>query len=325
MKVLKPTVLSALMILGATSCRHKELFIIEEPVATMTRIKVVFDWRNAPEASPESMAMYLYDETDQHPLRYIFSNCTGGEIRAPFGVHSAICVNADNTDWARPVHNESTGTFEIRTPDAGETASQGFETESMPRATGTENERLASTPGMLYGAPQPGILLANNGGTDTITLYPKELVCHYTVDIYDVDNLDRVNSTTLDGTLSGMAEGVNVSRNTGTDTPVTLACTFKAKPAQHQLHGEFLTFGECETLSKNHYLTVYSVLANGEKWSHTFDVTDQVSNAPDPCHVHIILRGLPLPEPPQPNPHDDDGGMTVNVNGWQSVNIGLHM
>lgn len=323
MKKLSALALSALMVLGATSCRHKELYIVEEPTATMTRIQVVFDWRDTPEASPESMAMYLYDDADSNPLRYIFSNSKGGEIRAPFGAHSAICLNADNTDWARLFNSESTNTFEVRTPDAAEiAAAQGFDTRSMPRVSGTESERLASTPGILYGAPKEQFMLANHGGTDTIRLYPHELVCHYTVDIYDVENLDRVKSATLDATLSGMAEGVNISRGVGTDVPATLTCTLKATAAESRLHGEFLTFGECETLSKRHSLTVYSVMANGEKWSHTFDVTDQVSQAPDPRHVHIVLHGLSLP---QPGPQGGDSGMTVNVNGWQTVNIDLKM
>lgn len=325
MKLINIISLSALILLGATSCRHKELFLVEEPATSMTRIRVVFDWRNAPDAGPESMAMYLYDESGRNPLRYIFDNCNGGEIRAPFGVHSAICVNADNTDWARLFNNEYNQTFEIRTPDASERAAQGFPTESMPRANGTETERLASTPGMLYGAPDSDILLADHGGTDTIRLYPQELVCHYMVDIYDVDNLDRVKSVTLDGSLSGMAEGINISRGTGTDNPATLTCTLKAIPAHSQLHGEFLTFGECETVNNDHYLTVYSVLTDGEKWSHTFNVTDQISKAPDPRHVHIVIHGLSLPEPPQPGPDDESTGMTVNVNGWNTVNINLRM
>ncbi len=326
MKTISAIAVSTLMVLGASSCSHKELYIVEQPVASMPRIQVVFDWRDAPGASPESMAMYLYDEAAQNPLRYIFSNSTGGEIRAPFGIHNAICMNADNTDWARVFNKENSNTFEIHTPDAAETAAaQGFDTRSMPRVTGTENERLASTPGMLYGAPKTNFILADNGGTDTIKLYPHELVCHYTVDIYDVDNLDRVKSTTLDATLSGMAEGVNITSGQGTDVAATLTCTLKAKTSQIQLHREFLPIGEREPIAKRHYLTVHSVMANGEKWSHSFDVTDQISRATDPHHVHIILRGLSLPEPPQPDPHSGQSGMAVNVNGWQTVNIDLKM
>ncbi len=310
--------LAALTAASLTSCRHKYLYM-EEPMSSA--LEVVFDWREAPEADPASMAMYLYDNDGTSPIRYIFDNRKGGEIKAPFGTRHAICINADNTSWARLRKSENISSLEISTPDADDFSARSASTSSLPRAEGTENERLATTPYMLWGSRMNNIAIVPHTGTDTITLYPHEAVCHYMVDIYDVDNLDGVQSGSVDATLSGMAEGYCFGNDKGTDTPVTMVTSLKANASEDNLHGEFLTFGECATTTAQHYLTVYMILKDGSKWWHSFDVTDQVTDAPDPHHVHIIVRGLPLPEPPS----GEGTSLRPDVNEWQPVNIGLQM
>lgn len=303
-----------------TACNHKELYM-DNPMSS--RLEVVFDWRNAPEATPASMALYLYDSDGAEPLRYIFGDRHGGEIKAPFGLRHAICVNADNTDWACLRRHESIETFEIYTLDAESTLGQRLDTKSLPRSEGTESERMAQTPGMLWGSRENNIHVRPHEGTDTITLYPSEAICHYMVDIYDVDNIDGLRSSTVDATLSGMAEGYCFGAASSTETPVTMTFKLTERTADGEptLHGEFLTFGECPAHNDKHTLTVYMVLNDGSKWWQTYDVTDQVSQAPDPHHVHIIIRGLHLPEPPQEGQPELD----VNVNDWQTVEINMQM
>ncbi len=63
------------------------------------------------------------------------------------------------------------------------------------------------------------------------------------------------------------------------------------------------------------------VLNDGSKWYHSFDVTDQVSKASDPTHVHIIVRGLDLPHAQS----DKDSDASIDVNEWQEVDIDLKM
>ncbi|MDE6511862.1 MAG: DUF5119 domain-containing protein, partial [Muribaculaceae bacterium] len=94
----------SILTFASVSCRHKDVYMEEEMTS---QLQVVFDWTNAPEAEPESMALYLYEENGTEPMRFIFSNKTGGLIKAPFGLHHAICLNADNTDWARLRGHES--------------------------------------------------------------------------------------------------------------------------------------------------------------------------------------------------------------------------
>lgn len=310
--------LISLLTIAATSCRHKDLYMEEEMTS---QLQVVFDWSKAPEANPETMALYLYEEDGHTPMRFIFSNNKGGLIKAPFGTHHAICINADNTDWARMRGHESVETLEIYTMDAEEIGSRAASSPTLPRPEGTENERIAATPGMLWGTRSNNISITPHSGIQTITMYPEEAVCHYTVDVYDVKNLDEVESSAVDATLSGMAEGYSQGQQTATENTVSMKFNLTGNASEENLHGEFLTFGECPTTSTKHWLTLYMVLTDGSKWYHSFDVSDQVTKAADPKHVHIIVRGLDLPEPPK----DGSAELSTDVNEWQAVNIGLSM
>lgn len=69
-----------------------------------------------------------------------------------------------------------------------------------------------------------------------------------------------------------------------------------------------------------HKLTIYLFLTDGTKWYYTYDVTDQVSKAPDPHHVHIAVSGLTLPEPMLTG-----GGLMPDVKDWNDVNIDISM
>lgn len=294
MKTFKIISILSMVAILFPSCRHKDVYMEEEMTS---QLQVVFDWRNAPDANPESMAMYLYEENGHEPMRYIFANKTGGLIKSPFGTHHAICLNADNTDWAKMRNHESIETLEIYTQDVEEIGTRADDTATIPRPEGTENERIAATPGMLWGSRSNDIAITPHEGMQTITMYPQECVCHYIVDIYDVTNLDDVESSAVDATLSGMAEGYNHGQQSATDNTVSFKFDLIGNAEEQNLHGEFLTFGECPTTTAKHYLTLYMVLTDGSKWYHSFDVTDQVTQAADPTHVHIIIWGLDLPEP----------------------------
>ena len=311
-------VMMSLAALSLASCRHKDLYMEEEMTS---QLQVVFDWRNAPEADPQSMALYLYEDDGYKPMRFIFSGKEGGLIKAPFGTHHAICINADNTDWARIRYHENIETLEIYTQDAEVVGSRADDATTIPRPEGTENERIAATPQMMWGSRSNDISIVPHDGMQTITMYPVEAICHYMVDVYDVENLDEVESSAVDATLSGMAEGYCHGQQSATDNKATMKFDLTGNAEEKNLHGEFLTFGECPNATDKHYLTLYMVLTDGSKWYHSFDVTDQVTKATDPTHVHIIVRGLDLPEPPK----EGNTELKTDVNEWQAVNIGLKM
>ncbi len=319
MRTIDTTLAIILAATALTSCHHKDLAFDD---SENTLINVVYDWSLAPDANPASMGLYLYDRnTSAEPLRYIFSDRFGGQIRVPYGLYDGLSLNSDINDWARMRNTSDIETFEIYTPDAAELTAYGLSSRSVPRARGTEDERVAATPGMLWTTREDRIDINATEGVKTITLYPEEAVCHYTVDILDVKNLDGVHGTTIDGILSGMAEGFLHGKKKASDNHVTMPFVLTADASAGKLHSEFLTFGERPERADPHTLTIYMFLTDGTKWYYNFDVTRQVADAPDPRHVHIVVSGITLPE----SDPSVGGGLIPDVNDWQTEDIEIQM
>ncbi len=319
---MKTKLIMAVMAVAAlsslTGCRHKDLMY---DVPVHTSLRVVFDWRYAPDASPESMGLGMHDTECGQYLRYTFPGRDGGTTHIPFGSYTGVCFSDDNTDWAYFAHPDDTDLFEISTADAEVLPASRLGARSLPRAAGTEGERMAATPQMLWTDRVDGIILPVTMGDTTITLYPEERVCHYTVDIYDVDNFDALTGLHIDATISGMAEGFHPGREQASDTPATMTFVLEARDSSRSLHAEFLTFGETPATERSHTMSIYLVDdATGDGYHCTADVTAQVADAPDPHHVHIVLRYIDIPVPRQ-----GGGGLIPDVEDWQSVVVDLEM
>ncbi len=311
-------ILMGIAALSLTSCNHKELY---EDLRFGARIDVVFDWRNAPDANPASMGLFMYSDEAATPVDFNFQNSTGGTIRIPFGNYTAVGFNNDNTDWAVIEGHDDMGQVKIKTTEATVLEAAGLYSRSLPRSTEAADEPIVRTPGMLWTDQMSNVSLVVSNKRQTVMLYPEERVCHYTVDIYDIENFDRLINTRIDATLSGMADGYHPGRESAGDNYVTMPFVLSPDTATQSLHAEFLTFGETPAAEKPHNLSMYLVTAAGSKWHYTADVSGQVSEAPDPTHVHIVLRGIDIPEGGNPV----TGGIVPDVNDWQTVNIGLKM
>lgn len=299
-----------------TACDHKDLCF--DHTHTLS-INVVFDWRNAPDADPASMELHMFDAETNVATRFSFSGRDGGPIHILGGRYHGLCMNNDDTDWARFRNISDIDTYEIYTQDAELLQAYSLETRSVPRAEGTENERVVYTPGMVWCDHLYDIDIPQDGSNKTITLYPEEIVAHYTVDIDNIENFEHIDGSAIDGTISGMSESYREAAKLPTDTKVTMPFSLKAEN-DNLLHAEFLTFGESPVTKYPHFLTVYVILSDGSKWYYTFDVSDQVYNAPDPHHVHIIVHGLKLPKPMSAS-----GGLKPNVNDWNTDYVDIEM
>lgn len=314
-QLLDTAFLSLSMSVLLSGCNHKDL-IYDDRVED---VQVVFDWEKAPNANPKSMVAYFYDE-DGTSTRFIFSGRDGGVIDIPEGNFCALGMNSDVTDWAKLRNVSYPDGFETYTADAYATEAYGLSTRALPRVQGTEHERVALAPGMLWSDRCDNVQIKYFAEHQTVTFYPEEAVCHYSVDVTDVTNLEYIDRTEIDGIISGMAEGYMHGSNIPADEKVTMPFTLSAKSETKSLHGEFLTFGEPGHESGKHILTIYLFMRDGSKWYYPFDVTTQVHNAPDPKHVHIVLKGLSLPKPIM-----SGGGVIPQVNNWQTEEINLRM
>ena len=296
-------------------CNHKDLCF--DHTHTLD-IEVVYDWQNAPDAQPSSMELFLYDISTNASVRFNFQGRDGGPIRVEAGSYDAIGFNSDLTDWARFRNTSDASTFEIYTDDANTLNAYRLDPLSVPRAEAAGEERIAKTPEMLWNDFVENISIKSGVDRQIVTLYPEEAVCHYTVTVRDIENAEYLNGTELDGTLSGMSESYLHGQKSPSDSHVTMPFVLNSSD-EHSLNASFLTFGESPSAHYPHILTIYMILNDGSKWYSTFDVSDQIYNAPDPKHVDIVVSGLKLPKPLS------SGGFVPDVNDWQDIQVDIKM
>lgn len=301
----------------ATSCEHKELCYDHSHAVD---VQVVFDWRNAPDAAPESMSVYLFPSDGGEVLRYELTDHNGGSIRVPIGHYDALCLNSDTKNVS--CRNTSRlETFEVTTPTTTlltNLASIGVRSDGAPQAEGAENERIALSPDRLWGDYSQGIVLRQMPEKQTITFYPADRVCRYTVEIRNARNLKYVLG--VSGSLSSLAGGLYAGKSQLTDECVTIPFDVSISEDQTSLSAELLTFGHCPSTQNMHHLIIYAVLSDESKWYYTYDVTEQIHAASDQRNVHILLDGLPLPDPIA-----SGGGFQPSVDEWHSVEVDIEM
>lgn len=319
MKKIFQTVAAAVVLAVATSCEHKELCYDH---AHTVDLKVVFDWRNAPDADPASMSLYLFPTAGGEALRYEFTDCRGGTVRVPVGSYEALCLNSDTENISYRNSGQRTS-FEVTTQPTsllGNLSGLGVRSEGAPRPEGTEDEPVVLPPDMLWSdcSGEEFIELAQKDG-QSIVLYPKVSVSRYTVEIRNAENLKYVSG--ISGSLSGMAESLypGVGCDATCETGATIPFEVAVSADKTVVTGGLSAFG-CPSARNTHTLTVYAVLSDGSKWYYTYDVTEQIHSAPDPRNVHIILDGLPLPKPIV-----NGGGFQPDVDEWQTEEIEIPM
>ncbi len=304
---------------GLASCNHKDLIYDETGTP---EVRIVFDWSKSPEAAPESVVAYLYNpEETIEPLRYSFSDMKGGLANVPGGNYVGLGFNNDNSDWARFRNVNDHELIEVLTDDLAALRTFGLETRTLPRSNESASERMAQPAGaLIWSDREDNLLIDPYKENQTITFYPEEVTCHYTVTIKDIENIDYLKGANLDATLSGLSESYMIGKRRPSHNPATMPVVLHQIAAKNSVSGSFLNFGNASNNSRKNILTVYLVFEDHTGSYATFDVTDQVRNAEDPHHVNIIVDGLKLPRPIA-----SGSGFVPNVNEWKSVDYTLKM
>ncbi|MDE6785914.1 MAG: DUF5119 domain-containing protein, partial [Muribaculaceae bacterium] len=298
---------SLLLINGG--CTLKELND-EAPTTIADQVEVLFDWSKSPTKEAQTMVLYLY--SDQHDMMdYRFNNPDGGIIRTYGGPHTAVCHSNDDPYGHHLRNHHLHDEIEIYTDETAVLVGQGISTMRIPRAKGTEDEPLRDTPSMIYGTQNRDINLKVTAFLQKLQLYPEELICRYSVEFVDVENLKSADIR-IDGTISSLAGGYYPGRMTPTSEAVSHTFTLTADVESNSLRSDFYTFGLPEGEELPHKLCLYVALKNRTGNFYTFDVSDQVNKAPDPRNVSIKIYGLKLPEiPDDPLPPQGEGGVSI--------------
>lgn len=318
------------LVAALTSCNHKDLIYLEMQKST---IRVAYDWREAPDATATGMCVFFYSLDDANVYyRFDFANTTGGEIEIPQGHYRLITYNND-TELVRFSGTNGFGTHTAYTREAD--LLEPLYGNGVSSSVKTSNgERVCITPDGLWGYHVTDVVVDRHGVTytyypydgrandaeepvsstdQTITLYPHDMLCHYSYEVRNVENAQYISK--VSASLSGMAPTMNMSDDTVGSEHVTLPVSGKADLATNRIVGQFLTFGHSDDTTVPHKMAFYVVMSDGSKYliedNARLDVTMQVDNAPDPKHVHIIIDGLKLPRITA-----DESGWMPTVDDW---------
>ena len=173
-----------------SSCEQKDLCYDHNHASN---VKVTFDWEQYPNANPASMCFYLFPrEEGERTLKREFIGKNGGIAQALVGVsYTALGFNSDarNTSFR---YNISTNSIEASSKDAGAIDRIGISASLLPRAKGTEGERMSMEADSIYSsASEKDILISleenDRGDTCKITLSPKRRFCTYRLKIMNID------------------------------------------------------------------------------------------------------------------------------------------
>lgn len=310
------------LFLLSEGCTQKELND-NAPTTIAENVNVVFDWSNAPDKQASTMVLYLYSD-DRDMMDYRFNNPDGGLIKAYGGRHTVVCHSNDDPYMHHLRNEDSHDGIEIFTDNTDLLVGQGISTRGIPRAPGTEEEPLRHPPTMIYGTQDRNVTLRVSGLEQTLVLYPEELVCHYSVEFEDVENLKSADLR-IDGTISSLAGGYYPGRMSPTSESVSHTFTLSADDQMKNLRSEFLTFGLPEGEERSHMICIYIALKNRTGNFYTFDVSDQVNKAPDPHNVKIKIYGLKLPDLPD-DPLDlpqGEEGFSIEIDSWDTFHYDL--
>ena len=180
-----------------SSCEQKDLCYDHNHASN---VKVTFDWEQYPNANPASMCFYLFPrEEGERTLKREFIGKNGGIAQALVGVsYTALGFNSDtrNTSFR---YNISTNSIEASSKDAGTIDRIGISASLLPRAKGTEGERMSMEVDSIYSsASEKDILISleenDRGDTCKITLSPKRRFCTYRLKIMNIDNQQNLSS-----------------------------------------------------------------------------------------------------------------------------------
>lgn len=317
----------------AVSCNHKPLWYGNDLFAYT---EVIFNWSRTTGTKaagvPESQVMdfYLYPEDGSLPI-YNQTPHDGGIVRAPYGNYFAVAYNND-TGALRVRNTDSASTLELYTRDEGILAPMGIATKVDLRAKAAADERVVLSPEYVWAGRMDGFDVVFSDHIRSHTVYMEDAWVFIDVEVRGVKNFNYLSSISC--ALSGLAESYFPGKGQLSNGLVTIpfsgvkmdaqsVAAMRSKAVEDEkdsVFGELVCFGHCPVKVNSHFLTLYAVLTNGEKFMFTFDVTEQMHHQEDPQHIHLLIEDLPVP-----TPITTGGGMSLSMDSWQGVDVDITM
>lgn len=287
------------------------------------------DWKYAPTASPEGMAYMFFPNDGNEPWRFDFPGRNGGNVNLPDGNYSVMTFNDDTScilfsnynNYANfTFHCRKGGLYDglggtIDNPLGPDTSAAGEDVEICPDTIWCCTTDYCSSHPDGVDIATDSTPSVDHINSRKLTLYPRLATACYTYTIHNVANLKGVAQ--MCASLSGMASSLRPS-DMFRGGPVTLPVKAKATDSE-TISGNFLTYGLPSNPNAQNTLSLYVWLVDGKKYCFTFDVSQQISDAPDPLHVDIHISHLSLPEAGDPI----GGSFDVDVDDWITIIINI--
>ena len=278
---------------------------------------LVSDWALAPEANPESMVYSFFPAEGGDVWNFRFPGRNGGNIDLAYGAYRIIAYNDDTSRILyRDISEYATFTFYCRKgglfDGLGGTIDAPLGPEESP-----DGEAVEICPDMLWGSTLSSFAF-DAASPREIKLFPAPIIARYSYTIERIENLDGVARMCC--AISGMASFLRPSDMYRGKESVTLPLK-AARAKEDTVDGKFLTFGVPAGSASPNILTLYVWLTDGRRFSYSFDVSDQVRNAPDAMDVELIVGGIVLPESEQ---SAIGGDLDVSVDGWTTVIVDIN-
>ncbi|MGL5786819.1 MAG: DUF5119 domain-containing protein [Bacteroidales bacterium] len=287
-----------------TGCTNKELCPDCEP---QEGVEIKFDWKYA-DAIPSGMTVLFYSMDDQ--LIYTFNNVPpkGEMIAIKAGKYKVACYNND-TEYVQWSGEDNLDSLHV--------SSRTTEISGIP-GVNDSGESLVAVPDLLYGdVLSQTEILPFRPGIQIVLLTPEPIPDYYTYQVSSIVNSKYV--TKVQATLSGLS---NSYYPANPDYQIVSAVIpFKDNEmniAQEMATGEMINLGNFKARAVKNILTLYLWTPAGN-FRAVYDVTDQVVNAPDPHHVHIIIKTSIIIPPPI----EGGEGLDPSVDEWKDINYDI--
>ena len=302
------------------SCQYKDLCYDHNH---WIYANTTYDWSHVAAPKPMRAMYYNLSDSEVEPIIYDFIS-NGGLARLTGATYQAISYNND-TETILYRNGSSINTLEAYTRQSSleEGTRLSFTRGSMPHFTAKEPEIVILEPDTLYSATSEPF---QTELADTVDIHFQSKTRYHevTITIHNVPNLQYTGN--FGGALSGLASSVNMSTGIVSEDCVTEAFECRVVDAT-TLQMNFRIFGHCphqdEGVTNIHLLTIYAVLADGQKWYFTQDISEQMhltSQKDENYHIYVELDGLPVPKPIV-----NGSGFQPTIDGWQGVNIDVTM
>lgn len=320
-------------IAGLISCEHKELCYHH---AHLTTVRVEFDWRDAPDADPAGMCIWFYPvDGEGTPTRVDVEGKEGGYVTVTRGRYNIIAYNNDNETTYFNCCNEFS-THEVSSFSGGLFEPLGYGGYPVSRGESVtvcpENMWICTSVDVKISESGVSYICVPESEKDeyigrpierkelVITLFPHDIISTYTFEIYGVEDREKIYQ--VSGSLSSMAPSMLLYDESLSEELVTLPFSVEYADVNTPMTGEFLTFGCREESSDPQTLLLYIWHKDGTRWYHTFDVSEQIREASDRRHVHIVIH---CATPPKELELDAIDGAAPDMDGWDSEDHDLHM